>query len=786
MTEPVHSRLPLWQRTLAGVWLLAMVFVAWHQWHFWQAPSLDTDIFALLPADRRDPTLDDITHRIAETGERRIVIAIGAQDEQQARAAASLWRQSLPPSLDWREQCPDTRVARALVQSLAPWRDRLLTPEQRAHLQHADVAALATQALARLYQPGQVAPLTPFVQDPLGLWPQWWSERGSESRARPQSGEWMVSDGGREWVVLLYNTQRPVFSLDGEPLISQALHAAEQATRARFPEATVLRAGIALHAEAAAVQASHEVNTVGWGSLIAVLLLARLAFGRSRPLLLVGASLLAGVATATAVTVWVFGQVHILTMVFGTSLVGVAEDYGLHYFAARQQTPHTDAAQLNLSLMPGLLIALGTSVLGYAVMAWAPFPGLRQMAVFSATGLVAAYLTVLCWFPLLEGTPPPPTRSATWIGSTLARWPRLCCKSRWHVALVMLALVATASGLWRLRIDDSLRQLQSSPADLIAQQRDIGRLLGLPSPTQFFVVQGKTPDELLTREEALTDRLRPLVEQGQIAGWRAVSDWLPSPARQTSDAALSARVESAVLASVGQATGETLTRPSFAPHPLHLQQDEAARKLLSTVLKDLWPNPEVVEGTPLLSVVMLRGITGPEVVPALQAAAQGLPGVQWGDKVDRLSTLMAQYRSSTGWLLLLGHVLILALLALRYRTNAWRAWLPTAVASLLALATLGWLGIPLQLFGMLALLLLLGVGVDYGIFLLEHPDDGAAWLAVVLGAASTALSFGLLGLSRTPALHTFGLTLGVGLVIITICAPLLRPTSSSLEASALA
>jgi hypothetical protein len=67
--------------------------------------------------------------------------------------------------------------------------------------------------------------------------------------------------------------------------------------------------------------------------------------------------------------------------------------------------------------------------------------------------------------------------------------------------------------------------------------------------------------------------------------------------------------------------------------------------------------------------------------------------------------------------------------------------------------------VPLQLFSVLALALLLGVGVDYGIFLLEHPGDGVSWTAIVLGAASTLLAFGLLALSSTPALHAFGMTM---------------------------
>jgi predicted exporter len=76
----------------------------------------------------------------------------------------------------------------------------------------------------------------------------------------------------------------------------------------------------------------------------------------------------------------------------------------------------------------------------------------------------------------------------------------------------------------------------------------------------------------------------------------------------------------------------------------------------------------------------------------------------------------------------------------------------------------------------LALWLLLGMGVDYGIFLVEHPaDDGEAWLAIGLGAVSTLLSFGLLAVSTTPAIHAFGTTLGVGVTLVWLLSPLSAP-----------
>ena len=115
--------------------------------------------------------------------------------------------------------------------------------------------------------------------------------------------------------------------------------------------------------------------------------------------------------------------------------------------------------------------------------------------------------------------------------------------------------------------------------------------------------------------------------------------------------------------------------------------------------------------------------------------------------------------------LVVGYALVGFALFYRYKKQAWRAMLPTIIAALASLSASAWLGEPVQLFTVLAHFLILGTGVDYGIFLLEHHTDPSAWLAVCLGAASTLLAFGLLALSATPALHTFGLSMlfGVGL-----------------------
>ena len=773
--RPLHRL--RWQ-VAAWLWLAVCVVVAAHQWTFWRAPHFGTDVMALLPQDEQAPEVGRATRQLADQATRQVVVMIGAPDWAQAQKAATAWQQSIVAS-----RAPLKQSAMAGADTLrdtmafyAPYRDRLLTPAQRQQLQHAAPQSLVQSALAALAQPGGLH-LGDWNADPLGLWPQWWLARASDTRARPRDGQLALSDGGLEWIVLLRETTGPAFALTGDAPIADALSQARAAAASAAPGVKVLAAGVPLHAEAAAARAHWEINTIGWGSVAGVLLLAWLAFRSLWPRLLMAVSLLAGMALALSVTSWVFGEVNLLTMVFGASLIGCAEDYGLYYFANRQGAPDAPPLRMMATLLPGLALALLTSVLGYVALGLPPFPGLRQMALFSVVGIAGTFLTTVCWFPWIDRGAPGTTRFSNWIVAGFARWPRFGAgRATWIVhAVVALACGLAIAGL---RVNDDLRQLQGSPQGLVDAQREVGRLLGLPSPAQFFVIRGTSQDDVLQREEALKARLDACVAGGELAGYRALSDWVPSQARQASDAALTRRVEDGVIAGVDQVLGETQRRASFDAAPLTLQRWLASPAAASA--RALWIGavPRAEDGTAFASVVMLRGVRDLASLPAIARSAEGLDGVRWVDQVQSVSTLMGRYRHTMGLLLIAGHAAVLLDLLWRYGRRAWRAWTPTAVATLGTLALLALFGQPLQLFNVLALALLLGIGIDYGIFLLEreNADAGAAWLAVVLGAAGTWLSFGLLALSSTPALRSFGLTLLFGILLVWFAAPFYRST----------
>jgi predicted exporter len=759
----------------AWLWLALVVALAVQQIDFWRSPRLDSDVMALLPGEARDPLLSVANQHIVDGATRQVVVLIGSSDWSRSRAAAEAFSRSLLQSKVAKSRAESDSGLAAATDFYRPYRDRLLTAAQRERLQQGDISELSQAALADLYGPGIAGALTEWRADPLGFWPEWWQARMGQGIAL-RDGWPSISKDGVEWAILHFDAETPAFQLDGNAHIKNALDQAAEQARAIAPDARILRAGVPLHAEAAAVRASWEMNTIGWGSLLAVIALMWLAFLSIRPVLLVSLSLLIGTAAAVAVTVLVFGKIHLLTLVFGASLVGVAEDYGIHYFACRQGRDDLSPHGLMRHLLPGLVLALITSVLAYLALGIAPFPGLRQMAVFSAVGLAAAFATVACWFPWLDRGKRPISRFGLGIAASLATWPRFRVGSAGAWIFLGLLAVFTVTGLQRLQTRDDLRSLQNSPPELIAQQREIGQLLGLPSPAQFYLISGGSAEEVLQREEALKDRLDKLTGKQKLSSYSAISDWVPSIARQQANAELTAKTETAVLAQVSTVVGEPLSRPAFNAPALRIE--DWLRQPISEPFRSRWLGR--IDGH-WASVLTLNGVGPTSDLSLLKAQAAGIEGVRWVDRTGEISELLAHYRIMMGQLLLAGLLAVGIALWWRYRRSSWRALLPTALAMAVSLAALGWLGEPFQLFTVLALLLLLGMGVDYGIFLIEHQGDGASWLAISLGAGSTLLAFGLLALSATPALHTFGLTMMFGEILVWLLSPFFRPAAETTD-----
>ena len=745
--------------------------------------AIDTRITAMLPQQERSPlaaraeSLDDTANRL--------VILVGSRDasaaaRKQRDAAARALRQALAPiaRLDDGKSLESLRLP-------AEVQPALIAPSL-AGLSDDDWQA---RALRQLFQPGGQRDL---IRDPFGLagaWQSWLtpanlSLSGGQLLLRAPASAGSVSDKqdsdkqgsdqpGNGYRLISATLTGSAYAMSDQQALAQAVNG----VKADYPDIRLLRSGLVFHASNGAQQAKQEMSTIGLGSLIGVLLLLWAVFRTPRRLPLLLVPVATGVLFALPLTWWAFGSLHVLTLAFGASLIGISIDYVLHLECMRRLATHGRGGLA--ALWPGLTLGLCSSLAAYLAITLTPMPGLRQMGMFAALGLIGAWLSVRLWLPQLP-LPAQATREdspAARAAGCLAR--AIPGKRSWQ-ALGLLLLAALAS-LYGLRSDDRLTQLNPSPASLINEQREVQRLLAEPDGLRYLIVQAETDAALLTRLHALEGTFQQLNARQQLGHWASLAQQLPTLEQQQANLGAMRERTRTLLPQVLSTAGlppELVTRAEQAIADAHpLRPADWVALPAGEMGQRLWLDSR----SAAIGIVRFGDVTA-EGSAALARLAADDDSLEYVDQVARLSTTLGRIRSEMAWLVGGAVVLISLLLALRYRRSTWRALLPPLGGLVLTLSALTLAGVGLNLFHLLGLLLVLGIGLDAGIFCAEHParsanekaEQGkaqtsasrasqASLLAISLSCASSLLAFGLLGFSQTPALAALGLACLLGL-----------------------
>ncbi|MCP1368008.1 hypothetical protein BIS06_22585, partial [Halomonas sp. BBD48] len=342
----------------------------------------DTRLTAMLPEDRQSPLIERADTQLGQTFEDRFVLLLSSPDlhadtQVLAQALTAAHDNADPPwlaRLDW----SDTDLAdQDPREDLGKYRYRLLAPALRQAIADDGGQSLVEPALRELFSPAsQPQP----VIDPFGLLDHWLGQF-DDSPIQAGNGLLTLADGNRTYALLIGQLASSPYDLTAQQTLASIIADFER----QHPEASLLRSGLVFHAAAGARQARQEITTIGLGALIGLIAVLWFVFRSPRVLVTMLLPLAGGVLFALPITLLLFGRLHLLTLAFGASLIGIAIDYALHVQCHRA----VQGASFRLrQLLPGLALGLVSSLLAYLAQALTPMPGLRQMAVFAALGLL--------------------------------------------------------------------------------------------------------------------------------------------------------------------------------------------------------------------------------------------------------------------------------------------------------------------------------------------------------------------------------------------------------------
>jgi predicted exporter len=547
-----------------------------------------------------------------------------------------------------------------------------------------------------------------------------------------------------------------------------AIRAAYDAARGTTQGALVLSGPGAFSVEIGG-RTEGEARWIGLVDTIGLLVLLYVAY-RNWKIPLLGALPLAsaGLAGLAAVAL-LFEGVHGITVAFGFTLIGVAQDYPIHFFS-HQRTGVRPFASVR-ALWPTLATGVASTCIAYATFFVSGVEGLEQLAVFTIAGLATAALTTRFLLPALvdpdlrdPAQSPLLERLRAWI----ARMPQP------RIALVVLALAAIvvaafAPGpFWQ----NDLARLTPVPTDALARDARLRSELGAPDVRYVIALKGRDAEDALQRSERIATRLeRARLAGGVLEGFDHPARYLPSirtqharQARLPEPAALRASLDTAVAST-------PLRSDVFEPFLADVESARTAKPLRPDDLADT-PLQVRLDGLLLrreghaTALVSLTGLQSPDAVARIAAAEGG----QLVDMKQASESLVVAYRERVLWALALAAVLLAVAVwvALRSPHRTWRVLAPMALTTVIILAVLRACGVELTLFHLVALILAAGLGLDYALFFEHAGDDREEQLrtlhAVIVCSLMTLLVFALLALSSIPVLRAIGTTVALGVV----------------------
>lgn len=751
-----------WQNKFTAIWLIVLSVIAIALGTAWLNKDIhiQTNIFALLPEAHQDARLEKAQQYVSNQLNDKVFVVLDAQDDAALEQATQVLQQQVLQSglfQPVKAQFDQDKIA----QTLFRYKVGLMSPNDQRLLEQQDYQSFIEQSMLQLMSPGMPITAELLSQDPLLLFPRYamnLSALQSNSDIQMEHGFATIRDDHAHSRLMVLELKNSPYNIDYQEKTSEFIQNINHQIKQLKVQAHWT--GTLLFAQFGTNSAKDEISTIGLGSTLGILLLVWFGFRSIRPMLTEMVAVGTGCLVAFALTYWLFGEIHLMTLVFGASLIGVCVDFSFYFMAMQSQHRQVDGFAVLKPLLPSLFVGLMTTLLAYVVLSFTPFPGFKQIAVFSMVGLAAAWVTSILLLPRLPAlNAQPAIQSLAFIGRVRAV---VQAKPLLRRGLIAGILAVTGISLLFLHSNDDIRNLQSMDQQLKQEDQYVRERFMQQQGSEYFLVHGTTPAALEQNEQALLQQLSLLQNTGKLDSYQALGQWIPSQQQQ--------QLHRALLQAIPQST----LREYADAMQLDAQQVLAWQKqlpqqplLTSAALKDHPLAFLQMDSTQRL--VMLQGIHDAAAVEKLNAQ-----NVQLLQPVDQLSKLFKQHREHAQWLLLCALVLLAVGLALLYGKKAVLPLvLPVTMALMTTFAIQAWLGVEINLFSIMGTFLIIGIGVDYAIFYRHgHDHPQVVGMALFLCMMSTFFGFGLLSFSQTYAIHCFGLTVLFGVVFAFIYATL--------------
>ncbi|MEP6662050.1 MAG: MMPL family transporter [Verrucomicrobiota bacterium] len=508
-------------------------------------------------------------------------------------------------------------------------------------------------------------------------------------------------------------------------------------------------------------------------------------------------SLFGGMMALVVLALW---QKHLSAIAtgFAAIAIGITVDYAVYIIYQLDNAAGLNRAQVGqhvgrlvLPITAGAL----TTVAAFAVMATSPMHGYQQLGIFGAVGVLFSAAFALFILPLLVPIPKKSGQPPLWLTRFMEKFHGWQKKWRPALVLILLALtVASIFGIRKLRFEGDIAKMNGITKSTAFDDELIRNTWGNALNFTLVVARGATEEEALAKNDRAAGLL---AREPGVSAVYSLSAVCPSSATQRQNIQRwktfwTQNRKNTVRQNLQQIGGELGFRPAAFDKFWSKVESEPALLTLQTF-----------RGTPLEQVLNERVALAPgdnaistllkvedrAEIPRLRAALPEmivLDHKSFGTYIAHLAQHSLAYFAF--WTVLI--VAIILFLTHPSIELVLAILVPLAVSLCWTFGLMGFLGLPIDMMNSIFVIFIIGVGEDYGVFLMTskldewhgHPQRLAATSAsVLISALTTLFGFAVLVFAKHPVLFSMGTTvlLGMGcaffatLILTPLCMDLL-------------
>ena len=775
------------QKKLFGGWIIyhvaILVFFLISLFIFRDRIGIDSDLFNLVPKSISMASVKKADEKMMSVTSQNVFVLVGNEDFSEAKRVAEKVYETIKDSRNFESVSlySDVSAMGEITDFLYKYRSYLIDEKTADRILASDEGAqdFALEALSKAYGGFTMLPLDNIDTDPFLLTE--YNLQNYLSAVQNAGTAMSVKDGvlaskfEGKWYVMI----RGVLSVRGAKLASKnnAITEIYSACDAADSSGTnFVYSGTPFHSHESSNSASREITVIAAVSMLAVIILLIFIFRSVLPLVYSVGSILISLGVSVLATLAVFHKMHVITLVFGTSLIGSCIDYSLHFFthwAANKELK--SSVEIRNHIFSGLLMAIVSTGICFAILLFAPFTILKQMSFFCLTGLISSFLTTVAVYPYIKL---PAQRGNVRFTGTFAKMVSVF-ERKWVgrsviIFLFSFAILSITIFHKNVKIKNDLLTLYDMKGKLLQDETTAAQIIQY-TPGGWYIVSGDTEEEVLVNEEKLRKQFEEIT--GGEVGYVSTSTFVPSKEIQKkSRAAYKKLMQSA--ANQLQALGFDDVENFDALMALMNDYELTKNKYVSFEEGNI---PEFIQSA--ISSAWLGKVDGKYFTVVLptkvtdyanyRSLAEADDNVYFISKSQDISVDLDSLTKMILKFFVVAYILMFIMLRFFYSwKQAFKIISVPLLIILVVVAVFALFKINMEFFSVTGLILVFGLGLDYIIYMMEnekksvkqnHSQSVLEPFATMVSFLTTIISFGALALSSFKPVHLIGLSIFIGL-----------------------